>query len=91
MAHFAEIKDGIVQRVIVIDNNTIDNKEFPESEPIGIAFCKSLFGEDTQWLQCSYNENFRGVYPSIDAKYDSDNDIFVNDDYTFVDNPEGSL
>lgn len=70
MAHFAEIKNNIVQRVIVINNEVLENKPFPESEPIGIAFCKSLYGEDTEWLQTSYNANFRGKYASSGSIYD---------------------
>ena len=62
MAHFARMKNNIVQQVIVVNNEVLENKEFPESEPIGIAFCKETFGEDTEWLQTSYNNNFRGQY-----------------------------
>lgn len=64
MAHFAKIENNIVTQVIVVNNEVLENKEFPESEPIGIAFCKSLYGEDTEWLQTSYNNNFRGLYAS---------------------------
>jgi hypothetical protein len=64
MAHFVEVKDNVIQRCIVIDNKVLENKPFPESEAIGIAFCKSLYGEDTEWLQTSYNGNFRGRYAS---------------------------
>jgi hypothetical protein len=76
MAHFAQIKDNVVQQVIVVNNEVLENKPFPESEPIGIAFCKSLFGEDTEWLQCSYNRNFRGMYPLIGSIYDPEIDEF---------------
>jgi hypothetical protein len=71
MAHFAKINSsGIVEQVIVVNNEVLENKEFPESEPIGIAFCKSLFGEDTQWAQTSYNANFRGAFAGIGMIYD---------------------
>ena len=62
MAHFARIEDNIVRQVVVVNNEVLENKEFPESEPIGIAFLKSLYGENTEWLQTSYNANFRGKY-----------------------------
>jgi hypothetical protein len=78
MAHFAKIEDGIVRQVIVINNETLENKEFPESEPIGIAFCKSLYGADTDWLQTSYNNNFRGIYAGSGMNYDPVLDIFIN-------------
>jgi len=77
MAHFAKIEDGMVRQIIVINNEVLENKDFPESEPIGIAFCKSLYGSDTEWLQTSYNSNFRGTYAGSGMIYDSELDIFT--------------
>jgi hypothetical protein len=77
MAHFARIENNIVTQVIVINNEVIENKAFPESEPIGIAFCKSLYGADTEWLQTSYNSNFRGSYAGSGMTYDPVLDIFT--------------
>jgi hypothetical protein len=62
MAHFAQIKKNVVSEVIVVANVDVDDLPFPESEPIGQAFIASL-GIEGQWLQCSYNANFRGCYP----------------------------
>jgi hypothetical protein len=76
MAHFARVEDNIVRQVIVINNEVLENKDFPESEPIGIAFCKSLYGADTNWLQTSYNNNFRGSYAGSGMIYDSELDEF---------------
>lgn len=76
MAHFVRMTGNTCGQVIVVNNEIIKNKEFPESESLGIAFCKSLFGEDTEWLQTSYNGNFRGRYAS-GCVYDSDKDEFV--------------
>jgi hypothetical protein len=78
MAHFARIEDNIVREVIVVNNETLENKPFPQSEPIGIAFCKSLFGEDTEWLQTSYNANFRKRYAGSGMIYDP-----IKDEFTF--------
>jgi hypothetical protein len=78
MAHFARVENNIVRQVIVINNEVLENKAFPQSEPIGIAFCKSLYGEDTEWLQTSYNSNFRGAYAGSGMTYDSVNDVFTN-------------
>jgi len=64
MAHFARLEGNVVSEVIVVNNEVVNNLPFPESEPIGVAFCKSLFGEETEWRQCSYNANFRENYPS---------------------------
>jgi hypothetical protein len=77
MAHFARVEDNIVKEVIVINNEVLENKDFPESEPIGIAFCKSLYGADTDWLQTSYNNNFRGTYAGSGMTYDPVLDIFT--------------
>lgn len=77
MAHFARVEDNIVREVIVINNEVLENKDFPESEPIGIAFCKSLYGADTNWLQTSYNANFRGTYAGSGMTYDPVLDIFT--------------
>jgi hypothetical protein len=63
-------------QVTVINNEVLENKPFPESEPIGIAFCKSLYGADTEWLQTSYNANFRGKYAGSGMIYDSVEDVF---------------
>lgn len=78
MAHFAQMNDSnLVVQVIVVGNDTISNLPFPQSEPIGIAFCQSLFGTNTTWLQTSYNANFRGNYAGIGYSYWPDIDQFV--------------
>lgn len=72
MAHFAKINsDNVVEQVIVVNNN-----EVPD-EATGIAFCKSLFGEDTNWIQTSYNGNFRGRFAGVGMTYDPIKDEFV--------------
>ena len=76
MAHFARDENNIVQEVIVVSNEVLENKPFPESEAIGVAFCKSLYGADTEWLQTSYNSNFRGKYAGIGSKYNPELDEF---------------
>lgn len=81
MAHFAQINSkNLVVQVIVVNNNDVDNLPFPESEPVGIAFCQSLFGADTVWVQTSYNGNFRYNYAGIDFVFDpipSPNGAFI--------------
>lgn len=76
MAHFVKMNNTQCGEVIVVNNETLENKPFPESEAIGIAFCKSLFGEDTEWLQTSYNGSFRGRYAS-GCIYDPELDEFI--------------
>jgi len=77
MAHFARVENNIVREVIVINNETLENKDFPQSEPIGIAFCKSLYGANTEWLQTSYNGTFRTKYAGSGDLYDPVLDIFT--------------
>jgi hypothetical protein len=63
MAHFAQLdQNNVVTEVIVVNNATIDNLPFPESEPVGVAFCQSLYGVETVWAQTSYNATFRYNY-----------------------------
>ena len=78
MAHFALVNEGIVTNVIAVNNDTIDNLPFPESEPVGQAFIATLPDLAVQvgvWWQCSYNSNFRGRYPG--AGYSFDGTVFV--------------
>ena len=79
MAHFAKIENGIVTHVIVVANEDCGGGDFPTSEPIGQAFISSL-GIDGEWLQTSYNNNFRGEYAGIGIMYDEELDFFYYPD-----------
>ena len=74
MAHFAEIKDGIVERVIVVANDDCTGGEFPLSEASGQAFIADL-GIAGAWKQTSYNANFRGNFAGIGYAFDGSNFI----------------
>ncbi len=74
MAHFAEIQNNIVSRVIVVNNNELLENEV-ESEIKGVEFCKSLFGGD--WVQTSYNGNLRKNFAGIGYLYDAMRDAFI--------------
>lgn len=82
MAHFAQLDDSnIVTQVIVVANEELlDNGV--ESEAKGIAFCQSLLGGN--WVQTSYNSNFRKHYAGIGYTYDPVADHF------FAPQPYGS-
>ena len=70
MAHFALMNaNNFVEDVIVIANSDCGDLEFPQSEPVGQAFIASL-GINGNWLQTSYNNNFRGVYAGIGYLFD---------------------
>ncbi len=77
MAHFAKVENNIVKDVIVVNNDTLNNLEFPESEPVGQEFIASL-GIEGEWKQTSYNGNFRGNYAGIEFTYDEVNDVFIS-------------
>ena len=77
MAHFAQLnKDNKVLQVIVISNDETHNVDGLEDEALGIAFCKSLFGADTKWVQTSYNASTRSKYAGIGDIYDAVKDEF---------------
>ena len=78
MAHFAQIdENGVVLQVIVVNNEDILDENGQESEAIGIAFCQNLLGGD--WVQTSYNNNFRKQYASIGGKYLPEPDVFIDE------------
>lgn len=78
MAHFAELdSNNIVLRVIVIDNNRLRDENGVEQEALGVAYCKSLFGESTNWVQTSYNGNFRENFAGETDVYDPQTDRFI--------------
>ena len=78
MAHFAQLdENNKVIQIDVVDNKVINDLPFPESEPIGVEFLKSIYGEDTRWVQTSYNRNFRGAYASLGGTYNPIKDVFV--------------
>ena len=63
MSHFAEIdKDGIVQRVIVAEQDFINS---------------GLVGDSFNWVQTSYNGNFRRRYAGSGFTYDKIIDVFL--------------
>ena len=76
MAHFVKMNGNVCGEVIVINNEVLENKPFPESEAIGVTFLKSLYGADTEWLQTSYNGNFRGKYAGTGMVYNPELDEF---------------
>lgn len=80
MAHFVKIdNDHKVEEVIVVANADCDNLPFPESEPVGQAFIASL-NISGNWLQTSFNGNFRRKYAQIGFIYDEEQDAFFGDE-----------
>jgi hypothetical protein len=77
MSHFAKVVNGIVEQVIVVEQDVIDT---------------GIFGEPSSWVQTSYNTRgnvhfgpdgqpdggvaMRANYAGIGYTYDSENDVF---------------
>jgi hypothetical protein len=69
MAHWAEINEHKeVIRVVVTDNNDANGDE-------GYQWLRDHLGGD--WIQTSYNGNFRKQFAGIGYRYDTENDIFI--------------
>lgn len=62
MSHFAEVIDGIVQRVIVAEQDFIDS---------------GAVGDPANWVQTSYNNNIRKNFAGIGYSYDQVRDAFI--------------
>lgn len=87
MATFVKINsENIVEQGISIHNNELLDNGI-ESEQKGIDFCKSLFGQNTNWKQTSYNTQggihklggtpFRKNHAGIGFTYDQNRDAFI--------------
>jgi hypothetical protein len=78
MAHFARVVDGVVVQVHVLANPVLLDEDGVEREALGQAFLADLHGYDpAELVQCSYNGNFRGLYPGVGFTYDPVADVFV--------------
>jgi len=62
MSHYAKIEDGIVTTVIVAEQDFIDS---------------GVVGDPAQWVQTSYNGNFRKRYAGIGFLYNAELDAFI--------------
>ena len=73
MAHFAKLgKGNIVERVEVVTN------DIATTEQAGVDFLKSLYGNDTNWKQTSYNSNIRKNYAGLGYTYSVEKDAFIS-------------
>jgi hypothetical protein len=76
MAHFAQLNnENIVTQVIVVHNDELLDESGQEQEYKGIQFCHQLLGGN--WVQTSYNSNFRKNYAGIGYTYDQSRDAFI--------------
>lgn len=78
MGHFVKLDEqNLVIDATVVNNETLGNLPFPESEPVGVAFLTEWSGGYSNWKQTSYNGNFRKNYAGVGYTYDSVLDAFV--------------
>jgi hypothetical protein len=88
MAHFAKIdENNIVTEVQVVNNLDIGESQGGESETKGIEFLRKINGENTNWVQTSYNtyrnihelggEAFRWNYATIGSTWDPAQQGFI--------------
>jgi hypothetical protein len=78
MAHFVKLNDqNVVIDGTVVNNETVGNLPFPESEPVGVAFLTEWSGGYTNWKQTSYNASFRKNYAGVGYTYDAALDAFI--------------
>jgi hypothetical protein len=79
MAHFAELNsDNIVLRVVVIDNNDVNNNGGDQSEQAAkyVEKISPLIG-GVKYVQTSIHSNFRRSFAGIGGKYIPEKDIFI--------------
>ena len=78
MAHFAKLdENNVVLEVNVVNNETLNNLPFPDSEPVGVQFLTEWSGGYTNWKQTSYNASFRKNYAGIGYTYSAELDAFI--------------
>jgi hypothetical protein len=68
MAHFAEVENNIVTRVLVVPD---------EQEHRGQDFLANELGLGGTWVQTSYNGRIRKNYAGIGYTYDGERDAFI--------------
>ena len=82
MAHFAQIENGLVVRVLVVPN---------EQEHRGQEFLANDLGLGGHWIQTSFNANFRGKFAGIGDTYDENLDVFIaNEPEIIIDEAEAA-
>jgi len=78
MAHFATLDESnIVTKVEVINNDVILDGDGVEQEQLGIDFLTGLYGAEN-YIQTSYNNNFRKQYAGTGYVYDASKNKFLH-------------
>jgi hypothetical protein len=78
MAHFAKLdKNNIVTAINVVANEVLLDTRGREVEKNGIDFLADWSGGHKNWVQTSYNNNFRVRYAAVGDTYDPIRDAFI--------------
>jgi hypothetical protein len=80
MASFAQLNEDnhVINVVKIANDNDILDSDGNESEALGIAKCKSLFGLNTKWKQTWFSENPRRFRTAIvDGEYIPEHNVFT--------------
>lgn len=72
MAYFAQLNQATyVTQVLAVDDSSIGDLPFPESQPVGQAYLQNIFGQDTVWAQTSDDASFRYNYAGPGFTFDA--------------------
>lgn len=77
MANFAKIVNDKVVKVVSVSNDILIDENNIEQPQKGINFLNNLFNSNDEWVQTSYNNNFRKIFAGIDYTYDRIRDVFI--------------
>ena len=78
MAHFCELNsNNVVIRTLIVHNNELLDKNGYEREENGVKFLKKIYGDNTVWVQTSYNNSFRRKFATSGWSYNYEKDVFV--------------
>lgn len=70
MAHFAKINENNVVTIVLVVDNALEHR--------GADFLANDLGLGGNWIQTSYNNNFRKQFAGIGFTYNSDADVFIS-------------
>jgi hypothetical protein len=75
MAHYAEVINNTVVRVVAVSND-VTTVNGVESEQAGIDHLDAILPTDGEWMQTSYSGTIRYNFAGIGHTYDADADAF---------------